>query len=351
MEPGMIRTIIAVTLVIVAMMLTSAVAQEYSPATAVSPRFAPLCDEESAPDEASDKVQINCRMEAGHFAPPAVPGDPASAVVVAYNMERGFRLAGQIEMFRTQPGIREADILLVGELDRGCTRTGYRNIPRELAQALGMNYVFGVEFVELPRVTGKGVNEIDTICEHGNAIFSRYPINNPEQFRHSVSTDWYIPPGSGRDNREPRLGGRTFITADIDFGGKPLRVYAVHTESSFSTSAIREIQAGEIIAHAAKFTQPVIVGGDFNCFGYLNDLRAGTYRDTGPKRFLESGYTDLHSLLKPSKRATTVPEFGTRVVIDLIFARGVTAVESGICPYSVCDPLSDHIPVWSRIRF
>ena len=40
---------------------------------------------------------------------------------------------------------------MFSEADRGCSRTNYRNVTRELAKALGMNYVYGVEYIELPR--------------------------------------------------------------------------------------------------------------------------------------------------------------------------------------------------------
>ena len=42
-----------------------------------------------------------------------------------------------------------ADIVLLQEVDQGCRRTGYRNVARDLAAALDMNWVAVGEFQEL----------------------------------------------------------------------------------------------------------------------------------------------------------------------------------------------------------
>ena len=44
--------------------------------------------------------------------------------------------------------LRQADIVVLNEVDWGLKRTGYRNVAKELADAMGMNYAYGVEFVE-----------------------------------------------------------------------------------------------------------------------------------------------------------------------------------------------------------
>ena len=88
---------------------------------APDPRTDRLCAESAAPDDAPDKVHINCRLETGEFAP--APAAPASytpeIVVVAYNMERGMKLDEQIRLFKEGPNFRDADVLLVSEVDRG----------------------------------------------------------------------------------------------------------------------------------------------------------------------------------------------------------------------------------------
>ena len=41
------------------------------------------------------------------------------------------------------------DLYILNEVDDGVTRTDYRDVGRELAEALKMNYAFGVEFIEV----------------------------------------------------------------------------------------------------------------------------------------------------------------------------------------------------------
>src|SRR6185503_9312744 len=45
--------------------------------------------------------------------------------------------------------MRDADVIVLNEVDWGMKRTDYRNVAADLATALGMNYAYGVEFVEV----------------------------------------------------------------------------------------------------------------------------------------------------------------------------------------------------------
>lgn len=48
--------------------------------------------------------------------------------------------------------LRRADIIILNEVDLGMKRTRYADVAQELAKATGMNYAFGVEFVEVDRL-------------------------------------------------------------------------------------------------------------------------------------------------------------------------------------------------------
>ena len=92
--------------------------------------------------------------------------------------------------------LRDADVIILNEADLGMKRTDYLDVTSELAHALGMNYVFGVEFVEVDRLDDLGVEKVQLedpalakqmqqdlkpdpsrcLGLHGNAILSRYPI-------------------------------------------------------------------------------------------------------------------------------------------------------------------------------
>ena len=317
--------------------------------TEPDPRTERLCHEAADPDAAPDKLHINCRPESGTFATDTLTEPVTELIVVAYNMERGMHLDEQIEFFKTAPGFRDVDVLLVSEADRGCSRTDYRNVPRELARALDMNYVFGVEYMELPRKTDKPLDRIDALCEHGNAVLSRFPITNPQQIRHARSKEWYIPPGPDRENHEPRLGGGMAVSGDLVLPDRTVRVYSIHLDSDLENADIRETQALELTTHAADFPGTVIMGGDCNTYPYLVDLQAGALSSRAVQTFFAAGYADAHAGMKPSKRGTTNREYGARVLLDLIFVRGATVSRSSICPGKHCDRLSDHLPVLAEI--
>ncbi len=45
--------------------------------------------------------------------------------------------------------LKQADVIVLNEVDFGMRRTGYRDVAADLAAALQMNYAYGVEFVEV----------------------------------------------------------------------------------------------------------------------------------------------------------------------------------------------------------
>src|SRR5271156_2715224 len=45
--------------------------------------------------------------------------------------------------------LRSTDLFILNEVDDGVTRTDYRDVARELAKALKMNYAYAVEFLEI----------------------------------------------------------------------------------------------------------------------------------------------------------------------------------------------------------
>ena len=95
------------------------------------------------------------------------PGAVDTLHPLVFNMERGVHLDAQIEFLQACPDVQPFDLLLANELDDGCVRSGGRDVAAELARALGMYYVFGLEFIELTDPCG-GM--------HGNAVFSGWPI-------------------------------------------------------------------------------------------------------------------------------------------------------------------------------
>src|SRR3954469_21772325 len=85
----------------------------------------------------------------------ATPGPDLK--VVTWNIERGSAYEAILAVVRRL----DPDVLLLQEVDRDCRRTSYRQVARQLATALGMNWVEAGEFQELgegragaPAITG-----------------------------------------------------------------------------------------------------------------------------------------------------------------------------------------------------
>src|SRR3954468_5977264 len=85
-------------------------------------------------------------LEIGSFVDPPFSREwPETLRVVSWNVNRGLQLNGIIDFLQSS----SADLILLQETDVNARRTRRRNVPREIAKALRMNYVFGSEFEEL----------------------------------------------------------------------------------------------------------------------------------------------------------------------------------------------------------
>lgn len=305
-----------------------------------------LCEEAADPDRAPDTTFIHCAIEGATFAPARLePKD--QIVVLAYNILRGFQAGAQLAAMMEGGEIPLPDVLLLSEVDRGCRRTDFRNVARDYAEALGYYYVYATEFVELPSVRNPDGPFDPPLCEHGNAIVSRYPLGNVREIRHAENRSWYTPPDFP-DPDEPRLGGRVAVAADVKIGQQLVRLYALHLESTLSALAIRDAQALEIAEDASSVSYPVIAGGDLNAYGAIGDFRNGTAMDGPTQAFLTHGFSDAHATLSIDDRITSFDVLP--LIIDFIFVRGAEAAQPGLCPRESCGQLSDHLPVWTTVR-
>jgi endonuclease/exonuclease/phosphatase family metal-dependent hydrolase len=304
-----------------------------------------LCPEAAAPDDAPDTTFIDCEIEGATFSS-TEPQPTDDLVVLAYNILRGFQVDAQLDMITSGVDFPVPDILLLSEVDRGCQRTEFRNIARDYAERLGYYYLYAVEFLELPGNRGPTGPYDPPICEHGNAIVSRYPLGNVRQIRHAQNRSWYSPPGAPNPD-EPRLGGRIAIAADAKIGSRLVRLNVVHLESTLTTLDIRDAQSEEMAVDAEPVTHPVITGGDFNTFFYFDDIDKGVLTEPAVKSFIERGHEDAHQSLPLDERYTSFDGFP--MVLDLIFTRGISVRAAGRCPLERCESLSDHLPVFAEV--
>ena len=229
-------------------------------------------------------------------------GKPDVLNVLVFNMERGVHLDALGDCLETCPGIQPFDVILGNEMDDGCVRSGDRDTPAELAARLGMNYVYGLEFIEL-------VNEADTKGYHGNTIFSRWPIRRAKILRLPEEFNWYF-------DRQRRIGSRLAILAELDVAGTPVGVATIHLENR-TTEEGRGRQMDAVIRAAEEMFRdmPVILGGDLNTMCCNGRNTAGLYPIVDTDAFLHRCYaevTEREPALKNTIAAgyKAVPELG-----------------------------------------
>jgi len=179
--------------------------------------------------------------------------------VVAWNIQRGRELDAIIAALRQHPGLREADVLLLTELDQGMARTGNRDVAGEIARALGLSHAFAPCYLSL--VNGSGL-EYHLAGQnrhglHGNAVFSRWPLSDA----HALA----LPNGIDKMGwREKRLGCQKAVVATIEHPDGPVRVVSLHLDAH-SSQAHRRRQMRHVLDHLQGLPPlPVVVGGDWN---------------------------------------------------------------------------------------
>jgi endonuclease/exonuclease/phosphatase family metal-dependent hydrolase len=199
--------------------------------------------------------------------------------------------------------LKVVDLLILNEVDYGVTRSDYRDVARELAQALKMNYVYGVEFLEIDPLN-LGLEKVEMedkaaqediqksfdadkaryLGMHGTAVLSRYPIRKATIRSFTVCHDWYADEKkeiskleSGRRaganlvfteriTREVRRGGRMVLIAELAVPESPtgaVTVVAPHLENKCKPECRRK-QGAELLEWIKSDANPVIVGGDMN---------------------------------------------------------------------------------------
>ncbi|MSS71457.1 MAG: hypothetical protein EXS64_08200 [Candidatus Latescibacteria bacterium] len=193
----------------------------------------------------------------------------ASIRATAWNIERGRQLDNIIHVLREHPTIRESDVLLLTELDYGMARSGNRNVPREIARALGLHYVFAPCYVNLSKGSGleDRADRDNAQALHGNAVFSRHPLRDA----HAVS----LPNGKDKlRGKEKRLGSQRAVVATMDHPLGALRVVSLHLDAH-SAQQHRHRQMKLVLDHldGLQPALPTLIGGDWNTSTY-NSQRA-----------------------------------------------------------------------------
>lgn len=201
--------------------------------------------------------------------------------------------------------LRQADIVILNEVDDGVDRENYHNVPHEVAAALHMNYAYAVEFLELNRIY-MGVKKMDmagAVAEgqdhfgldpsrylglEGTALLSRYPIQSARIIHLPAAYDWYHDEIRAlsdlekvrrwtaqrvfeeRVRRQVRRGGRVALVVQLrvaDAPGGMVTVVCPHLED-YCASKGRRRQMDALLSQIRDLKGPVLVGGDLNTLGH-----------------------------------------------------------------------------------
>ena len=267
------------------------------------------------------------RLETGFFAPSKNGLKPLRSMrILSWNINRGQQPDAVIEFLRDA----KADVILLQESDVNARRTHRRNVAREIAQALGMNYIFGCEFEELTQ------GNQDSPALHGQATLSRWPISASRILRFRRQSGfwrprWFIPK---TQKSQRRLGSRMALVSLIAWSERPLIVYNLHLESR-GNDELRRSQLAEVLNDTRQYDSelPVVIAGDFNL-----DLA----REPAVPGILERPFDNPFNNGKICP-ATSRSRLGRGRSIDGIFTRGPLASVGAQVHDSVV--ASDHYPI------
>ncbi len=199
-------------------------------------------------------------VQCGSFGTSAAPARDRYRFV-AWNLERGIELAGQLQALHTDPYLSSADVYLLTEADEGMARSGNCAVAHEIAREFGLYYSFAPCYLNLSKGAGierraPGENDLGL---HGNAVLSRYPIRSARAIFLKNGIDKMA-------GREKRLGRQAAVAAEIEFPNFRTAAVSVHLDAN-SSQKHRSGQMHEVVRNLPA-DLPVILGGDWNTSTY-----------------------------------------------------------------------------------
>lgn len=236
----------------------------------------------------------------GHPLSEAPPPAADSLVIVSFNIKFAIDMDGAIALFKSDPVMKKADVVLLQEMD----------VPgvRKIAHALDMNYVY------YPATINPQSQR-----PFGNAILARWPIEDPRK----------LPlPHLGRMGKTQRIA----VSGTIRPGGHAVRLYSVHMATGMESKGSWKREQALAIAHDADSTgagMSIVIGGD------LNSERVA-------RTFASAGYAWVTQALPSTAGWLSLDHvFLKRIELTRPTARGVVTDNHGA---------SDHNPLWITVR-
>jgi endonuclease/exonuclease/phosphatase family metal-dependent hydrolase len=217
--------------------------------------------------------------------------------VVTWNVEWGREVERVAEQLRTQPPLRDADLVFLQEMDpRGVER---------LAAELGYDYVY------YPAAYHPRARQ-----DFGNAVLTRWPVLEERKL---------VLPELNRFRRMQRAA----VAVTVAMGGVRVRAYSVHLDTPAGIDGLqRRHQVQALLADAAPY-EHVIMAGDFNNRRQVSGIMEA------------AGYDWL------------TPNVGHTVRLwswDHVFVRGLALSAPGrVGALRDRHGASDHRPVWAEL--
>ncbi|MDB5478567.1 MAG: hypothetical protein JWM96_1062 [Alphaproteobacteria bacterium] len=204
----------------------------------------------------------------------------------------------QLEQIITVLKEENPDIILLQEIDKNIARSGNRDIPFLLGQALQLEAFFAPAIK--PLEDGKGSIAPDNESGFGNAVLSRHGFTEMRNIP--------LGPGPGGEGEQEH---RSAAYVQIDLGGIVVQVFSTHLVQSFGAPSPIRVAQVAALCHALHPGLPLIGGGDFNINVNCGDLQA---------------LASITSLLTPGLGPTCSLAKNDRFIfaIDHLFGRDIT---------------------------
>lgn len=235
---------------------------------------------------------------------PASADSPPDALrVMSWNIRHGRGMDGKIDLERIAAVVSkyEADLVLLQEVDRGCSRSGAVDQAAEIARITGLHYTFG-----------KAIDHDGG--EYGLAILSRFPLEEPKI--HKLPSDGEA---------------RIVLSASVD---SPLGILTLASTHLDHQNGRRQLAQSQVAAAALlESPHPVILAGDLNAKPDSHTVGV----------FSQAPWT----IVSKEGTAATYPSPEPKMEIDYIILRGVRSKHPSVV---IDEPVaSDHRPVMATV--
>ncbi|MEH6835699.1 MULTISPECIES: endonuclease/exonuclease/phosphatase family protein [Falsihalocynthiibacter] len=277
---------------------------------------------------------------------------PKQISAVAWNVERGLFPLENAELLADL----KPDIVLLSEVDHGMARTGQQHTTEVMANALNMQYAFGVEFQELdlggPTERAYCSDNFNACGWHGNAILSSVPFIAVKLIRLDDHGHWFSSDELNADPEQSRVGGRMAIAAILPRDGGTICVVSTHLESN-ADARYRTVQFERLIDAIDDFApdMPVLIGGDLNT-GNHQPPDFDWKDETLFARAKARDYTwDATPTGMTTRSSLITPHPNRKMKLDWFCTRGLSCTGTALVPAlsKTGKPLSDHEAIWCSV--